>query len=116
MWFTNENWPDDLRPDRSRVMFEYLNGTDIIMALSTRGNDEAWRKPPVQRQIFRFIKEGYAVVIRAEGGKRRLLIPKGKTPNQVTAELEKFYTQPGVLKEQDGVTGLYNRPNDALAG
>jgi hypothetical protein len=116
MWFTNENWPEELRPDRCRVMFEYLNGTDVIAALSTRGNDLAWQKFLVHRQILRFTKEGYGVVIRAEGGKRHLIIPKGKTPQQLMKQIDEFYQQPGVLKEQNDSASIHDRPDDAHAG
>jgi len=101
LWYTNEDWPADLQPSECKVMFERLEGTDVIVAQSSRGYENAWQKPLVQRFIRMMVeREGYAVIVRTEGvHQKHMILPKNRTRESVWAEVKQFAERVGITEK-----------------
>jgi len=80
--------PDNLRPDRCKVVFEELKGHFIYLVLVNFGMPDAWKNRDIRREISQLAKDGFAVVVSVEGGKHKyMLIPEGQTKKEVEARL-----------------------------
>jgi hypothetical protein len=87
MWTRHYDWPDSMKPSKSRMVFERVDNRIILATCDTQMPD-AWKS---NVQTKRFIKKlvlgGNAVVINAWKEKHTLL-PKGMTNKQVWDKLQ----------------------------
>lgn len=72
--------PVELRPDKSKIVFNMSTNPKIITAVTMPGADDAWQRPAVRKLIDRILKGGVAVSIGpARTMVQRVLLPNGAT-------------------------------------
>lgn len=83
-WYANENLPDELRPDRCKVVFESVSD-GIVLALVDPDYPLAWKNLAVGRFIIHLVKkQNIAVVVSLGRGKpEAMFLPVGITAQQV---------------------------------
>ena len=59
-----ESWPDWLRPDRSKVIFEALPGVVTILISVEKNRPDAWKKKEVLEVIEILRKKGRPLVLK----------------------------------------------------
>lgn len=86
--------PADLRPDKSKVIFERLPSGKNYLVVVDLNRPDAWKKPVVQDVINAFLQAGRSIVI--SGNPNKMLLAKGKNPNTVLEDIN------AALKNQYG--------------
>lgn len=80
-------------------MFEKLFGTNTYLALLSSENSRAWHVPPVKTAILGLLESGAVVIVLiGTGTEKHLLLPIGKTEEEVIEELNSILPNyyPGV--------------------
>lgn len=62
-WYRDLQLPDALRPDRSGVMVEILDGTNVVLAVVDRQRPNAWREPLITRWLRALVDSGHPVIV-----------------------------------------------------
>ena len=89
VWLQRNDMPDELRPDKSRVvLMATLNG-DAIVAMVDPTYPGAADKGMMEALLKGMGKCGVPVII-SEGERRRLLYSSSKTEPRLLAEIRKF--------------------------
>jgi len=99
VWYKKRDLLPELRPDRCGVMFEKLFGTNTYLALLSSENSRAWHVPPVKTAILGLLESGAVVIVLiGTGTEKHLLLPIGKTEEEVIEELNSILPNyyPGV--------------------
>ncbi len=58
LWLSDSSVPDDLRPDRSKVVFDSDSGGRRLIARCDPGHPTAWRREPIYGQLKAWAREG----------------------------------------------------------
>jgi uncharacterized protein len=91
----------ELRPDRSRIIFEKLEQKKIVLVLQDR--QDAWMKKNVKDAIDGFLAAGYSVAVN---GRPMHLIPaKGKTAEDLLQDIRSAISE---RRSINGSTGIRN--------
>jgi len=61
-----EEWPDELRPDRCKVIFESLPGVETILVSVDSSRPDAWKKKKILRVIETLRKKGRPLVLKTK--------------------------------------------------
>ena len=83
----NEALPDELRPDRVKVVFEPLKLSRTCLAMVDPGRPDAWQGKAVTGAILKLVSEGVTVVVSRRGMEPIYLLPQGKTADQVRQDV-----------------------------
>lgn len=83
LWNMQHKLPDDLRPDRIKVVFESLTSSRTCLAIVDPDQPDAWRKPRARWLIQKLLREGVAVVVTCDGNGTIVLAPAGRTVAEV---------------------------------
>jgi hypothetical protein len=59
LWLVSPTMPDDVRPDRSKVVIDVDNNGDRILARCDPAHPLAWRQEPMYGQLKRWSKRGW---------------------------------------------------------
>jgi len=92
MWLM-EDWPEFLRPDKCGVLFDVLRNHKTVVAITARPG--AWREEPAYNTILHLLKEDRGVYA-VDGEEKNLLVPEGRTPEQVWYDLMKAVKELGL--------------------
>lgn len=84
VWLTG-GLPDDLRPDKCKVIFERLPSGRTFLVLTNNGYTEAWKKREVKDIIASFLRANKAIVVGPKPG--IYFIPKGRKREDVMEDL-----------------------------
>lgn len=71
-----EHLPDELRPDRCKVVFSPTTNPDIMSAITMPGAPLAWRREPVREVIGKMIASGMRVVVGPPASTSKVMIDK----------------------------------------
>lgn len=82
-----ESWPDWLRPDRCKVIFEALPGVLTILVSIDPGRADAWQEPKILEVIHKLKNKGRPVVLRSNG-RSRMFLPKGWSQARVLQDIK----------------------------
>jgi hypothetical protein len=93
-----EEWPDWLRPDRCKVLFEALPGVETILISVDPSRPDAWKEKKILRVIEKLRKKGRPLVL--------------KTKNDSEMFLPKMWSKLDVLKEIKQVMEWKEKMND----
>lgn len=77
-WYREPRLPDELRPDRSGVMVEILDGTDVVLAVVDRQRPEAWQAPLVTRWLRYLVDAGHPVIVTTGPGSQLKYLIRGQ--------------------------------------
>lgn len=77
--------PEELRPDKSRVIFERLPSGKTYLVLVNPGFEDAWKAPTVLDIINSFIDAGRAIVVNTKP--TTYLMPEGKSVEDVMNDI-----------------------------
>lgn len=80
-----ESWPDELRPDMCKVIFEALPGVRTILMSVDPSRPDAWKEPSVLNVVSILRRKGRPLVVKTKNDSE-MFVPEG-------------WTQQGVLKE-----------------
>jgi uncharacterized protein len=117
MWLLNEDWPDELRPDRCGIVFDKnpdaitVDGKEkpCVQAWVTPGFADAWERKPVSDVVLTLLHHGLAVLFRlspTEGfvvlrDKKGRIVKTGATPlsnDSTAAEVERLIRAEAMLE------------------
>jgi len=90
--------PPDLRPDKSRVIFERMPTGKTFIVLVNEGYGDSWKEPGVREYIANFLKANKAVVIVTKPP--LYFIPKGRTKEEVLTDLREAAELYGIKIEK----------------
>jgi len=80
LWLQSSWMDDELRPDKSGVMFEVIEGRRTVVATVDPGRHEVGANPAVRKVIDNLITSGRPVIMTSEGHPEPLtLLPDGWT-------------------------------------
>ena len=82
-----ENWPDEFRPDRCKVIFEALPGVETILISVEPSRPDAWKKKKILRVIEKLYKKGRPLVLKTKNDSK-MFIPKGFTKQDVLRDIK----------------------------
>jgi len=99
-----EEWPDELRPDRSKVIFEALPGVFTVLVSVDTDRPDAWKKNQVREVIKKLCRKGRPVVLKTKNDSE-MFLPKGWTKDQVLREIKQVMDR---KEKMDGCTNLHN--------
>lgn len=105
-----EGWPDELRPDRCRVMFEALVGVNTVMAVVEPSRPQAWRKQAIARVIERLTSVGRSVLVFCGPTEKYVFLAPNKTMSDVEADVQT------ALRIRNGCSELHDRPQHPESG
>jgi hypothetical protein len=71
-----EHLPDELRPDRCKVVFSPTTNDNIMAAITMPGAPLAWRREPVRELIDAMIASDMHVVIGLPASTRKTMVDK----------------------------------------
>lgn len=98
-----EEWPDDLRPDRCKVIFESLPSVETILISVEPTRPDAWKKKRILAVIKKLGEKGRPLAVRTKNDSV-IFTPKGWTKRAVLEEIkivmdwkEKINDSTGVL-------------------
>jgi hypothetical protein len=61
-----EEWPDWLRPDKCKIIFEALPGVSTILLSVDPGTPDAWKKKEILEVIEKLRRKGRPLVLKTE--------------------------------------------------
>lgn len=82
-----ESWPDWLRPDRCKVIFEALPGVKTILISVEPSMPDAWKKKEVLEVIEKLRKKGRPLVLKTKNDSK-MFIPLGWNQQAVLKEIK----------------------------
>lgn len=82
-----ESWPDWLRPDRCKVIFEALPGVGTILISVEPSRPNAWKKKEIVKVIEKLRKKDRPLVLKTKNDSK-MFIPKGFTKNDVLRDIK----------------------------
>jgi hypothetical protein len=82
-----ESWPDELRPDRCKVIFEALPGVETILITIDPSQPDAWKKKEIIEVMMKLVKKGRPIVFNATNYSQ-MLLPKGWTRHMVLHDIQ----------------------------
>ena len=92
-WILDETMSDDLRPDKTGVIFEKITNT-IYLSLVNYTNLNAWDNAIVRKHIKKLNDSGSSVIISSFTNQPKLfLLADGKTQEEVIEESMKIYNK-----------------------
>lgn len=97
VWLTG-GLPPELRPDKSRVIFERLPSGKTFLVLTNSGYTDAWKKKEVKEIIGNFLKANKAIVVGPKPG--IYFIPKGRKREEVMEDLRQAAELHGLKVER----------------
>lgn len=83
-----ENWPDSLRPDRCKVLFEALPGVRTILVSIDPDRPDAWKKKEILKVIEKLRSKGRPLVLKTKNDSE-MFIPNGWSQEAVLKEIKK---------------------------
>jgi hypothetical protein len=86
MWLADDSLHEDLRPDRCHVVLEYADENNVLAFVDV-SHPDAWKKDKVSNIISTLLAKGCSVSI-AVGDARYMLLPEGKTSEEVMKDLQ----------------------------
>lgn len=102
-----EEWPDWLRPDRSKVIFEALPGVFTILVSIDPDRPDAWKDRYVRAVIEKLRKKGRPLVLKTKNNSE-MFIPDGWTQQGVLREIKQVMDwQKGGVNDNPSIL---NRP------
>jgi len=81
-----EEWPDRLRPDRCKVMFEALPGVETILISIDPSRPDAWKDKNILSAIGTLRKKGRPMVLKTRNDSG-MIIPTGWNRQMILAEM-----------------------------
>ena len=69
-----DHLPDELRPDRCKVVFHPTTDPEVMAATTMPDSPDAWRRKPVKKLIDRMVAAGYRVAVGGPASATRTLI------------------------------------------
>ena len=82
-----ESWPDYLRPDRCKVIFEALPGVKTILISIEPSKPDAWKKKNIVDVIKKLRSKGRPLVLRTKND-TAFFIPDGWTQQDVMHDIK----------------------------
>jgi hypothetical protein len=82
-----EEWPDDLRPDKCKVIFEALPGVKTILISVEPSRPDAWKKRKILEVIEKLRKKGRPLVLKTKKDSE-MFIPDGWSQQKVLHEIK----------------------------
>jgi hypothetical protein len=82
-----ESWPDWLRPDRCKIIFEALPGVVTILISVEPSQPDAWKKKEIVEVIEKLRKKGRPLVLKTKNNSE-MFIPKGFTKDDVLGDIK----------------------------
>lgn len=101
-----ESWPDKLRPDRCKVIFEALPGVETILMSVEPSMPDAWKKPDILKVISILKNKGRPLVVKTKNDSK-VFIPEGWTRQDVAKEINQVIDWKA---KHYGSTDIHNRP------
>lgn len=99
-----EEWPDELRPDRSKVIFEALPEVRTVLISVEENRPDAWKDEKILRVIEILLKKDRPIVLKTKNDSK-MFLPEGWTKEEVLEEIKQVMD----LKEQMyGSANLYH--------
>lgn len=106
LWLKDMSIPDEMRPDRCGVMLEDLREFSLCLALTGENRPDAWLDPKARAIFSKIAADGITVGVSVDGGRKRyLLLPFGRTPDDVLADIKKAWTH---VEACNGVPSIHN--------
>lgn len=99
-----EEWPDDLRPDRCKVIFEALPGVRTILVSVEPSRPDAWKKKRIAEVIDKLRKNRRPVVLKTKNDSQMFLC-EGYAKDDVLRELK---TVMDWKEKMDGRSNLHD--------
>ena len=81
-----ESWPDWLRPDRCKVIFEALPGVNTILISIDLSNPDAWKYNGIPKVIEKLRRKGRPLVLKTINDSV-MFIPNGLTREDVLCDM-----------------------------
>ena len=82
-----EEWPDWLRPDRCKVIFEALPGVLTILISIDPNRPDVWKKKEVLEVIEKLRKKGRPLVLKTKNDSE-MFIPKGWDKEHILQDIK----------------------------
>lgn len=82
-----ESWPDWLRPDISKVIFESLPGVETILISVDPLTPDAWKDKRIMNVILRLQSKGRPLVLKTINN-TAFFIPKGWTHEDIMSDIK----------------------------
>lgn len=102
-----ESWPDWLRPDRSKVIFEALPGVVTILVSVELSKPDAWKSKEIREVIEKLRKKGRPIILKTKNDSE-MFIPKGFTQADVLRDIKTVLD----WKEKiNGSSNIHRRPD-----
>jgi hypothetical protein len=99
-----ESWPDEYRPDRSKVIFEALPGVKTILISVDPDKPDAWKKKSILAVIEKLRKKGRPLVLKTQNDSE-MFIPSGWTKQSILKEIKQVMDW---KEKMNGGSVLYN--------
>ena len=98
VWFKEKEWPDWLRPDKSKVMFENLLGSGNSMAaLCDKDRPDSWRKKDILEWVRKLNGKGISLIIGSPGVAPVVLSSSGRNKESVWQDVLEHVKQANLL-------------------
>jgi len=82
-----EEWPDHLRPDRCKVIFEALPDVLTILVSVDTHRPDAWKNKEVLEVIEKLRKKGRPLVLKTKNDSK-MFLPKGWSQQRVLQDIK----------------------------
>jgi hypothetical protein len=82
-----ENWPDWLRPDKCKVIFEALPGVVTILVSVEPSRPNAWKTKEILEVIEKLRRKGRPLVLKTKNDSE-MFIPKGAVQADVLHDIK----------------------------
>ena len=97
LWHVDKTLPPDLRPDRSKVIFERLGKLPVFLALVNHGCAYAIGKPKIGTVIRQLLAMGFSVAVSIDSGRqKRIWCAAGTTEADVWQMISQYASEAGV--------------------
>lgn len=87
VWLSRETLPEELRPDRCKVVLEAVDDRNFIAFVDPQ-YPTIWQEGEIIKVLDSMLRENFAVVVLV-GGIRNILLPPGRTAEEVWEDLHK---------------------------
>lgn len=99
-----ESWPDELRPDKSKVIFEALPGVLTILISVDPSRPDAWKRMDVRGVIEKLRRKGRPLVLKTKNASE-MFLPKNYTRDMVLQEIKQVIDR---KRKNNGSSVIYN--------
>lgn len=89
-WLQDETIPEEMRPDKSRVVLEMIPDYRLCLAIVEPSRPDAWKHKELLPFFNKLHREGIGIITTTGPGcQHNLLVPQGRTAQEIKEDLGK---------------------------